>query len=579
MPTSRRALIKSAAFAALLSACSKESGKAGEAHTPSSAMDDGLTIDDVAAAEKVAGLNFTTTEREMAFEGIEGALETLTKIRSAEFRNGDAPALQFNPKLPNTRVGSQKNILSLGADHNAPFPKRDDAIAFASVGQQAEWLRSGALTSSQLTDIYLKRIEKFDGELSAFITVTGDRARKEAEKADKERAEGRDRGLLHGIPYAMKDLADTKGGVTTWGAKPYRDRVAGTDAEVVRKLERAGAVLIGKTACGAIAYGDQWFGGVTKNPWNLKEGSSGSSAGSASALAAGLCSFSIGTETLGSIISPSERCGVVGLRPTYGRVSRAGFMALCWSLDKVGPLCRSVEDTAIILSAINGYDADDLGAARYGFTYDGSINIKTLTVGYVPEWFDKGDAVDRKALDALKSLGVTLKEFPWPDTDYSALIKIVEIEAAAAFSDLTISNRDDELSWQDADAWPNSWRQARFYPAVDYVQIDRLRRRAMQEIAIAFEGFDTIIGPNFGGNSLLVTNCTGHPQLCLRAGFAQTPNRDLFDDPAKAAGAETFRTPRGISLWANLFQEGKIIALGRALEKALGVQDARPPGL
>jgi Asp-tRNA(Asn)/Glu-tRNA(Gln) amidotransferase A subunit family amidase len=468
--------------------------------------------------------------------------------------------------------------LTLGGVYSAPVPKKEGAIAFASVAQQGAWLRSGKLSSAQLTEIYLGRIEKFDGKLSAFATVTADRARADAKAADDDFAKGRDRGPLHGIPYGLKDLADTKGVLTTWGAEPYRERVPAEDAEIVRKLKSAGAVLLGKTACGAIAYGDQWFGGVTKNPWNPAEGSSGSSAGSASATAAGLCAFAIGTETLGSIISPSERCGTVGLRPTFGRVSRAGFMTLCWSLDKVGAICRSVEDTAIVLSEINGYDADDPGAARMGFTYDGKTDISSLTVGYVPKWFEEGDAADRAALEALKSLGVTLKEFPWPETDFSPLRKIVAIEAAAAFSDLTLSNRDEELSWQSADAWPNSWRQARFFPAVDHLQVDRLRRRAMQEMAQAFSGFDALVGPHFSGGALLATNCTGHPQLALRAGFAQTAKRNRDDEQDKNAGSETFRTPRGVSLWANLFEEGKIIALGAALEKALGVAGDRPPG-
>jgi Asp-tRNA(Asn)/Glu-tRNA(Gln) amidotransferase A subunit family amidase len=354
--------------------------------------------------------------------------------------------------------------------------------------------------------------------------------------------------------------------------------VATEDADIVRKLKGAGAILLGKTACGAIAYGDRWFGGVTKNPWNAAEGSSGSSAGSASATAAGLCAFAIGTETLGSIISPSERCGTAGLRPTFGRVSRAGVMALCWSLDKVGAICRSVEDTAIVLSQINGYDADDPAAARFGFAYDGKTDPSSLVVGYVPAWFEEGDAADRAALDALKSLGVTLKEFPWPKMDFSALEQIVLVEAAAAFSELTMTGRDDDLSWQAPEAWPNTWRQARFFPAVDYLQADRLRRRLMLEMATAFAGFDALIGPHYAGGALLATNCTGHPQLALRAGFAQTPNRDLFDDETPAAAAETFRTPRGISLWGDLYQEGKIVAIGRVLEEALGAAGDRPPG-
>ncbi|HBK92059.1 MAG TPA: amidase, partial [Parvularcula sp.] len=266
-----------------------------------------------------------------------------------------------------------------------------------------------------------------------------------------------------------------------------------------------------------------------------------------------------------------------GLRPTFGRVSRAGFMALCWSLDKVGPICRAAEDTAIVLSELNGYDADDPSTARLGFTYDGAADLKAMTVGFVPKWFEEGDSVDRAALEALKSLGVTVKEFPWPGFDFAPLAQIVTVEAAGAFSELTFSNRDDELGWQDKEAWPNIWRAARLFPAADYVQIDRLRRRAMEAVAKAFEGFDALIGPHYAGGALLATNATGHPQLAVRTGFAQTPTRSRSADAAKESG-EKFRTPRGISLWANLFEEGKIIALGRALEEALGAARERPKG-
>ncbi len=585
MTTSRRALIKGAALtgvlagAAQLGACARKEPQKPQSAGPVDAPAD-VTLDEktVASAEKVNALAFTQGERAMMLEGLQETLETLAKIRSAEFGNQEPPALVFDPKLPRTKIKSQKNTVALGGVYAASFPKSADDVAFASAAQQGAWIRAKAITSAALTEIYLKRIARFDKRLSAFVTVTADLAREQAAAADKDLAEGRDRGPLHGLPYALKDLADTAGILTTWGAEPFRERVPTKDAEVVSKLKSAGAVLLGKTAVGAIAYGDQWFGGVTKNPWNPAEGSSGSSAGSASATAAGLCSFAIGTETLGSIISPSERCGTVGLRPTFGRVSRAGFMSLCWSLDKVGTICRSVEDAALVLSQINGYDIDDPAAARIGFSYDGKLDPKTLTVGYAPAWFEKGDDADRAALDAVRTLGVTVKEFPWPATDFKALEQIVLVEAAAAFSDLTLSNRDDELSWQEADAWPNTWRQARFFPAVDYVQVDRLRRRAMQEMATAFTGFDALIGPHRAGGALLATNATGYPQLALRAGFAQTPNRDLVDDAEKAVGAETFRTPRGVSLWANLFQEGKIIALGRAIEEALGVAGQRPPG-
>lgn len=584
MTIDRRALFKSVAgagmAAAAVSGCSAKDAREAKAPAPRGAGGVPRPIDEetVAAAERLNALAFTAEERRQMIAGLEAGLETIAKIRSTSLANHDAPALTFNPKLPRRGVKSQKNKLQLGVSYGEARPRSEEDIAYASVAQHGAWLRQNVLSAASLVDIYLKRIERFNERLSAFVTVTAERAREQAAQADKELAAGRDKGPLHGIPYALKDTADTAGIVTSWGAEMHKDRVPETDADVVRRLKAAGAVLLGKTACGAIAYGDQWFGGITKNPWNAAEGSSGSSAGSASATAAGLCAFAIGTETLGSIISPSERCGTAGLRPTFGRVSRAGFMALCWSLDKVGAICRSVEDTAIVLSKINGYDADDPGAARFGFTYDGTMDPKSMVVGFVPEWFEKGDAADRAALDAAKSLGVTLKEFPWPALDFSALEQIVLVEAAAAFSELTLTNRDDELSWQAPEAWPNTWRRARFFPAVDYLQTDRLRRRLMQELATAFTGFDALIGPHFAGGALLATNCTGHPQLALRAGFAQTPNRDLFDEEMPAAGAETFRTPRGISLWGDLYQEGKIIALGRALEAALGVAGERPPG-
>ncbi len=580
MTASRRDLLKAVAAGGALagaggiSACARRQ----EAEALASRTDGvALTEKVLASAEKVAGLNYTSTERALMLDSLQGSLEALGKIRGAALDNSEAPAQVFDPRLPKRPVRSQKNVLILAGEPSSAPPSDESAIAYASVSQLGAWLRRGELTSARLTEIYLQRIEKHDPALSSFITITPELARTQALSADNDLAAGKDRGPLHGVPYALKDIADTAGVLTTWGAEPFQNRMPESDAEVVRKLKNAGAVLLGKTAVGAIAYGDQWFGGVTKNPWNPLEGSSGSSAGSASAVAAGLCAFAIGTETLGSIISPSERCGTAGLRPTFGRVSRAGFMALCWSLDKIGPICRSVQDTAIVLSALNGYDADDPSTARFGFTYDGKIDLAGMTVGYVPKWFEEGDDVDRAALEAMKRLGVTAKEFSWPEFDFEPLSQIVTIEAAAAFSDLTFSNRDDELSWQAEEAWPNTWRAARFFPAADYVQVDRLRRRAMEALASAFEGFDALIGPSFAGQALLATNATGHPQLALRAGFTQTPTRSLFDTPAGGA-AQTFRTPRSVSLWANLFDEGKIVALGHALESALGVASEKPPG-
>lgn len=581
MSTNRRDLLKGAALSGVaafgVAGCGRQSSNADP--VADDVTNSNITTKTIAEAEKLQGVKFTPAERAMMIEGLEQNLEVLATLRAIEMPNDLAPALVFDPKLPRKRIGSQKNQLNIVGRYDASLPDDDAEIAFASIAQQGTWLRQGALTAVRLTEIYLDRIRAHGDKLNCFITVTEELAREQALKADADFADGRDRGPLHGIPYGMKDLADTKGILTSWGATPFKDRVPDSDAEAVRKLQRAGAILLGKTSCGALAYGDQWFDARTRNPWNVQEGSSGSSAGSAAATASGLCGFSIGTETLGSIISPSERCGPTGLRPTFGRVSRAGFMALSWSFDKIGPICRSVEDTALVLSEINGFDADDYGAARVGFTYEGTEDISGLTVGYVPAWFEEGDDVDRVALDALRGLGVTLKEFSFPTTSFGSLIEIVLAESAAAFADLTLSNEDDTLVWQAPGAWPNTFRQTRFLSAVDYVQIDRLRRKLMQEMSLAFEGFDALIGPHYAAGALLATNATGHPQLALRAGYAQTPNRTQFGNGENdIEAAETYRTPRSISLWGDLFQEGKIISIGHALEKELGVWRERPPG-
>ncbi|MEO0399991.1 MAG: amidase [Pseudomonadota bacterium] len=542
-----------------------------------------ISVNTIAEAEKLQGVSYTDSERRQMLHGLERKLEQWAVLRAETPANSAPPAQVFSPKLPRQRIRSQKNRFSFYELQREPFsemrfPEAPEDIAYADVKTLGAMVRAGVLTSAALTEIYLQRIERYNPTLRAFITVSADLAREQAEKADKDFAKGRDRGPLHGIPYAVKDIIDTRNIPTTWGAALYRDRVPDKDAEVVVKLKRAGAVLLGKTSCGALAYGDQWFDGRTRNPWNPKEGANGSSAGSAAAVVAGLCGFALGTETLGSIISPSERCGAVGLRPTFGRVTRAGVMTLAWSLDKVGPLARRAEDTAAVLSALNGYDADDPAAARMGFTYDGGVDLSSLTVGYVPAWFEAGDETDRTALAAVRDSGVRMVEFDWPARRFDALIEIVQVEAAAAFADLTLSGEDDALAWQEEAAWPNTWRAARFVSAVDYVQIDRLRRQLMTDLAEAFNGVDVLIGPHFAGGALLATNCTGHPQMAVPVGSTQTPSRDLWDAPIVAGAGETFQTPRGVSLWGALFNEGPMIAVARALETALGVSSRRPPG-
>jgi len=373
------------------------------------------------------------------------------------------------------------------------------------------------------------------------------------------------------------------------GAEPFRDRVPQTDATIVRMLRARGAVLLGKTTVGALAYNDIWYGGVTRNPWNLNEGSSGSSAGSASATAAGLCAFAIGTETLGSITSPSQRCGTTGLRPTFGRVSRAGAMALCNSLDKVGPICRSVEDTGIVLAALNGGDAQDRSSIAAPFVFDAARPIAGMRLGYLPEAFGKGaTAVDHAALDAARRLGIEVVEASLPDLPYGALMNILYAEAAASFEDLTLGGLDDTLTWQDDDAWPNTMRKARFLSAVDHVQLDRLRYLAMQALDGLFARVDALIGPFMTGPMLIASNFTGHPCLHLRAGFENLGTRSpaSLGQGSLAAGrlkvgraaadGRSFAVPQGISLWGRLFDEGPILNLGMALERELAVADRRP---
>jgi len=440
-------------------------------------------------------------------------------------------------------------------------------------------MTTGQITSRELTDIYLERIERYGDLLECFVTVTPEIARAQAGRADRERATGQVRGPLHGIPYGVKDLLDTKDILTTWGAEPYKDRVASEDGAVVRLLQEAGAVMLGKTTLGALAWGDVWFGGETRNPWNPKEGASGSSAGSGSATAAGLCSFGIGTETLGSIVSPSDRNGLSGLRPTYGRVSRAGAMALCWSLDKIGPMCRFTEDTALVLSVLNGFDVMDASSIDMGFSYDGRQAISDLTVGYDPGWFEGEDvrSTDRTALEALSRLNVTLQEITLPELPVEEIMAPLAAESAAAFEQLTLSGRDDLLRRQVERAWPNSFRQARFYSAVDYVQADRLRRDVMRKTHEFFSQVDVVFGPSFGTPMLSLTNFTGQPCLAMRAGFEEITPRELFDHPENDTDETLHRIPRSVSLWSNLFEEGKIIRVGRALEAELGVVNERPP--
>lgn len=589
MTTSRRDLLKTGVMASVgvgVSACATTSASmdrsanaladAVGAGVPEADAGAGITSRTVAAAEQLAGVSYTEAEREQLLLDIDGWIARAGRLRAFEKPNELHPATVFDPRLPGVEYREQENSLTRSGADAGPLPGDDTAIAFAPVWKQARWIESGQLTSSRLTEIYLDRIARHGDALECFVTVTPDVARREAARADALLAEGRYLGPLHGIPYGMKDIIDVKDIPATWGATPYRDRVAEADAAITVMLRDAGAVLLGKTTNGAIAYGDRWFDGVTRNPWNTEEGSSGSSAGSASATSAGLVSFGIGTETLGSIVSPSHRCGTTGLRPTFGRVSRRGAMALCWTLDKIGPICRSVEDTAIVLSAINGFDVHDPSSIDHGLDIDAGADVRGMRVGWNPAWFENATPADQAMLDAARDAGVELVEVSLPDLPYDTLLAAVEAESAAAFEHLTLSNEDDTLVWQDPPAWPNTWRRARFISAIDLINADRLRRRVMQEMNALFDTVDALIAPNFASGLLVITNYTGHPQLAIKSGYNDQPSRSIFGASAEG-DTVNHRVPQTTSLWAPLFEEGRLVALGREIERRLGVSDDHPP--
>ena len=545
-----------------------------------------ITAELIAAAERILGVSYTDAERSLMVDNLAAQAENARQRRVLVFPNNLAPALRFDPRPPGFRAPAPQSPVrwSEGGPDNPPGD--DESIAFSPVAHLSRWIRNGSLSSARLTEIYLSRIDAFADRLECYVTVAADRARAEAEAMDALLRAGVNLGPLHGIPYALKDIFDARGLRCTWGAEPWADRIAEADAAVVERLRAAGAVLLGKSSVGAMAYGDIWLGRKTRNPWNLNEGSSGSSAGSASATAAGLCGFSIGTETLGSIISPSERCGAAGLRPTYGRVSRVGCMALCWSLDKVGPICRSVEDTGIVLSAINGGDSRDPGSIDQPFNHDASAEIKGIRIGYLPTLYegDQATDLDRDVLRRVCGLGFEIAEVALPDLPYGTLIDTLYAEAAATFEALTLSGADDTLTRQDEGAWPNALRKARFLSAVDHVQLDRLRRKVMEAVGSLFDEIDVLVGPVPGGSMLIASNFTGHPSLVLRAGFERIPTRSELSlakgklelGEAGATGP-VFEVPRGVCLWGRLFDESSLIHVGRALEAELDVAGNRPP--
>ena len=539
-------------------------------------------------AEKLVQAPMTPAHREMAARSWRASMAALyerrTGPRKAALEPELPPATRWIPLGTQEQAGAHHDRFTRSPSDAGPLPASDEEIAFSPVTKLSRWIETKKLTSERLTKIYLDRLSRFDPKLHCVITLTRDSALAQAKKADAEIAAGKYRGPLHGIPWGAKDLLDTAGIPTTYGAEPFRNRVPTVDAAVTKRLADAGAVLVAKLSLGALALNDIWFGGQTMNPWLLEEGSSGSSAGPGSATAAGLVGFAIGSETQGSIISPSMRCGVTGLRPTFGRVPRTGAMTLSWTCDKLGPMARSVEDTMLVLHAISGPDAGDLATVPAPLEFDAGTAVKGLKVGFFPKWMAENPAtdVDRAALEKVRGLGMNAVEVTLPDLPYDSLNVILFAEAAAAFEELTLSGRADELKVQVPDAWPNLFRQARFLSAVDFVQADRLRRKVAGEMTRLFSQVDLLLVPSLRDEMMVISNFTGHPSLTLRAGFVQVAEArsDWAPDPAHPVPkfSPPRRVPHGVTLVGRLFDEGTLGRAGIALERAFGVAAERPAG-
>jgi Asp-tRNA(Asn)/Glu-tRNA(Gln) amidotransferase A subunit family amidase len=539
-------------------------------------------------AEKLMQVELTPAELAQAAGNWQQSMAPLYERRQGPKKmaltDTDVPATLWNPAIPQATIGVGRDIFAGTGGRDIPLPASDEDIAFASTTQLSHWIQARKITSERLTQIYLQRITKFDPQLHCIITLLSEQALKQARAMDKELAAGGSRGPLHGIPFGVKDLLDTAGIRTTYGAEPFRNRVPQHDSTVVKRLYEAGAVLIAKLSLGALALNDIWFGGQTMNPWLLEEGSSGSSAGPGASVAAGLVGFAIGSETQGSIISPSMRCGITGLRPTFGRVPRTGAMTLSWTCDKLGPMARSVEDTMLVLDAISGPDERDLACVKQPLSFNIKQSMKGLRVGYFPEWMksDPATDVDRHALEVIKSLGWQPVELTLPPAPYDSLNIILFAESAAAFEELTLTHKMDELKAQVPDAWPNTFRQSRFLSAVDFVQADRMRRKVAATMALLFKDVDVMLVPSLRDEMMVISNFTGHPSLTLRAGFVEVSEArsDWAPDPKHPLPkfSPPRRVPHGVTLIGRLFEEGILGQAGIALEEAFNVASERPKG-
>jgi Asp-tRNA(Asn)/Glu-tRNA(Gln) amidotransferase A subunit family amidase len=576
-----------------------------------------VTREMIDSAATVADIHIAEEYKDMMLEGLNGYTEGFDAIYALHLKNEVAPAVIFDPVLPGMKFETERRPMKISAASNSSSaaPRNLEDVAFHSVRELAELVRTKKVSSSALTEMYIARLKRYDPVLHCVITLTEERATAQAKEADREIAAGKYRGPLHGLPWGAKDLLAVKGYRTTWGAGGFEDQNLDEDATVVKRLDAAGAVLVAKLTLGALAQGDKWFGGMTRNPWNTKQGSSGSSAGSASATAAGCVAFAIGSETLGSISSPSTRCGTTGLRPTFGFVPRTGAMALSWTMDKLGPICRAVEDTAIVLSAIHGPDGQDRTVHNAAFNWDANLDWRKLRVGYLKSDFEltpppqqpappkdeKELTADEKkkrdeeaanramglarreydhkfeeaALAKLRAMGVNLVPVEFPKYPYGAMRSILVAEAAAAFDDLTRGGRDKLLTQQTRDDWPNTFRSARFIPAVEYIQANRARMSAMEMVAKVFEQVDVIVAPTFS-TQLLITNLTGHPAIILPNGLRgdDAPKARVRDNGEVENGGPG--TPLSLTFLGQLYGEAKMLALAKAYQDATDFHRKHP---
>ncbi|MEX2363267.1 MAG: amidase [Balneolaceae bacterium] len=521
-----------------------------------------ITSQMIQHAATVIGIEFTQAERDTMINALQSTREDLHAIRDLNLNNSIPPALVFNPVPVGKKFNTEKKDPVWDIPENVELPENRNELAFYSVAQLSSLIKNKKISSVELTEFFLARVEQFGDTLEAIVSVTKERALEQARKLDTELAAGNYRGPLHGIPYGAKDLLAVEGYKTTWGAMPYKDQTINETATVVQKLDEAGAVLIAKTTLGALAYGDIWFGGRTNNPWNLEQGSSGSSAGSASGTAAGIFPFAIGTETLGSLVSPSTRNGTTALRPTYGRVSRTGAMALSWTMDKIGPITRTVEDAALVFDAIHGQDNIDQTLLDLPFNYDTNLDITSLKIGYLKSAFERdysGKERDNAVLDVLRELGVELIPIELPDYPVGPMRLILTAEGAAAFDQLTLSNQDDLMIWQSPNAWPNTFRAARFIPAIEYINANRARFELIQKMDSLMQKVDVYVSPPFASGNLLITNLTSHPAVVLPNGFTENMQ------------------PTSITFIGDLFDEATVLSVAKAYQKATDHHKMHPP--